>query len=344
MVGQQRELAERVVVCYEAGCFGYEPARRMQAMGVEVYVIAPQNWDEQGKGQVNDKHDAQVMCRRLSEYLGGHRKALSIVRIPSREEEARRARGRMREQLHRELRRMQAMGRSLLLQREMVVSGRWWAESIWGEILEAMPPWVITQLEIWKQLIEAIEEQLRKIEGELRAGAPRRLIFGEGELTHELLARELIDPERFRNSRQVANYFGLCPRESTSDQRRRLGAITKHGLPAPAPLDGGIGLAGEPLSARLPWNAPLESAARGSESLGGGPQESHCGPGASTGRRPLANGHRTSGGSRTWPGAKSQAQLKRSSRRTLSPSRETFSPTEENPLERRTLDTAAERD
>ena len=41
----------------------------------------------------------------------------------------------------------------------------------------------------------------------------------------------MIDPERFRNSRQVANYFGLCPRESTSDQRRRLGAITKHGHP-----------------------------------------------------------------------------------------------------------------
>jgi transposase len=29
----------------------------------------------------------------------------------------------------------------------------------------------------------------------------------------------------------VANYFGLCPSESTSDQRRRLGAITKHGNP-----------------------------------------------------------------------------------------------------------------
>ena len=97
-------------------------------MGVEVYVIAPQNWDEQGKGQVNDKHDAQVMCRRLSEYFDGHRKALSMVRIPSREEEARRAGGRMREQLRRELRRMQAMGRSLFLQTEMVVTGRWWAE------------------------------------------------------------------------------------------------------------------------------------------------------------------------------------------------------------------------
>ena len=35
---KQGHLAERVVVCYEAGCFGYEPARRMQTMGVEVYV------------------------------------------------------------------------------------------------------------------------------------------------------------------------------------------------------------------------------------------------------------------------------------------------------------------
>ena len=86
-------------------------------------------------------------------------------------------------------------------------------------------------VKIWKQLIEAIEERLRKIEGELRAEAPRKLLFGEGELTHELLARELIDPERFPNSRQVANYFGLCPGESTSDQRRRLGPITKHGNP-----------------------------------------------------------------------------------------------------------------
>ena len=41
--------------------------------------IAPQDWDEQGKRQVNDKLDAQVMCRRLSEYLAGHRKALSVL-------------------------------------------------------------------------------------------------------------------------------------------------------------------------------------------------------------------------------------------------------------------------
>ena len=97
-------------------------------MGAEAYVIAPQDWDEQGKRQVNDKHDAQVICRRLSEYLAGHGKALSIVRIPSPEEEARRAQGRMREQLRGQIRRMQAMGRSLL--------PRYRAVRQWGPLLE----------------------------------------------------------------------------------------------------------------------------------------------------------------------------------------------------------------
>lgn len=111
---KQIARAPRVVVCYEAGCFGYEPARRRQTLGAEVLVIAPQDWDEQGKRQVNDQLDATVMCRRLSDYLCGPRKALAIVRIPTREQEARRAPGRLREQLCGQLRRMQAMGRSLL--------------------------------------------------------------------------------------------------------------------------------------------------------------------------------------------------------------------------------------
>jgi transposase len=183
-------------------------------------------------GQVNDEHDAQVMCRRLSEYLAGHHKALSIVRIPSQEEEARRTQGRMREQLCRQIRRMQAMGRSLLLQRGMAVRGRWWRGRTWEHIVGAMPSWVIAQLEIWKELLELAEKQVRHIEGQLKkAAAPGKPFFGQGELTHELLARELIDPQRFRNARQVGNYFGLCPSESTSDQRRRMGAITKHGNP-----------------------------------------------------------------------------------------------------------------
>jgi transposase len=113
----------------------------------------------------------------------------------------------------------------------MAVRGRWWRGRTWQHILGAMPSWVIAQLEIWKELLELAAKQVRQIEVQLKKAAPGKLFFGEGELTHELLARELIDPQRFRNPRQVGNYFGLCPSESTSDQRRQMGSITKHGNP-----------------------------------------------------------------------------------------------------------------
>ena len=135
-------------------------------------------------------------------------------------------------------------------------------------MVKAVPKWVITQLESWKAIIEVIEEQLGKIEAELRAAAPRKLIFGEGELTHELLARELIDPQRFRNSRQVGNYFGLCPSESTSDQRRRMGAITKHGNPRLRRLMVEKAWRVTRFQPGYRGAAPLGTAARESESLG----------------------------------------------------------------------------
>jgi len=229
---KEKQKAERVAVCYEAGWFGYEPARRMQGMGVEVYVIAPQSWDEQGKRQVNDKVDAAVMCRRLSDYLDGHRKALSVVHIPSRQEEEQRAAARFREQLCREMRRIGAMGRSLLLQREMAVRGRWWCGRTWELITQGMPAWVVRQLQIWKELLEQLEKRIDQEERQLRAtAAAEPVLFGEGELTHVLLQRELMDLKRFKNARQLGNYFGLCPSENTSGERRRLGPITKHGNP-----------------------------------------------------------------------------------------------------------------
>ena len=78
----------------------------------------------------------------------------------------------MREQLRRELRRMQAMGHSLLLQREMAVSGPWWRGQLWVQIIEVMPSWVVRQLESWKKLIELAEKEASKKEFELKEAAP----------------------------------------------------------------------------------------------------------------------------------------------------------------------------
>jgi len=61
------------------------------------------------------------------------------------------------------------------------------------------------------------------------AAAPAGLPVGLGQMTSEILEREVADWNRFQNRRQVASYTGLCPREDTSSQRRFQGAINKHG-------------------------------------------------------------------------------------------------------------------
>lgn len=229
---KQLGLARAVYVCYEAGCFGYEPARRWQALGAHVLVIAPQNWDQQQKRQVNDKLDARVMCQRLSQHLDGHRHALSVVRIPTREEERRRDLARQREQLRRQQRSLQAMGRSFLFKHEVFVTGRWWAGAGWARLQKQQPAALLAHLEPYRALLLEYEKQAQAVEAQLTAEtAQAELFYGEGALSHELLARELADPQRFRNARQVGNYFGLCPSESTTSESRHLGAITKHGHP-----------------------------------------------------------------------------------------------------------------
>jgi transposase len=87
-------------------------------------------------------------------------------------------------------------------------------------------------LEIWKELIERSEGHAERVEAGLRkAAGTKSLFYGEGALSSEMLERELLDPQRFRNPRQVGNYFGLCPSESTTSDKRQLGSITKRGNP-----------------------------------------------------------------------------------------------------------------
>jgi hypothetical protein len=70
--------------------------------------------------------------------------------------------------------------------------------------LKEMPGWVIAQLERWKKVIKVIEEpSVNCSRGQ--SGGPHADLC-RGELTHEL-----IDPKRFRNSRQVAQLVWALP-------------------------------------------------------------------------------------------------------------------------------------
>jgi len=231
-VAKQQSLAREVFTCYEAGAFGYHLHRKLTAMGVTNYVVQPQDWDERGKGVKNDRLDALALCQRLDRYTRGNRKAFSIVRVPSEDEERDRAFTRQRQQIVRERQRLQAMGRSLLASHGIHVTGKWWTGKTWKLIGEEAPTWVIERLKVLIRLIAPMEvEEKAMTEAIQEVGAETMIPRGVGPLTFEVLRREVGDWSRFTNRRQVSSYTGLCPREHSSGGKRRGGSVSKKGNP-----------------------------------------------------------------------------------------------------------------
>ena len=98
-VKRQREQAEAVWTCYEAGPFGYGLHRQLEALGVHNLVVCPQSWDELSTGVKTDKGDARALCVRLALYAAGNPRIFTVVRVPTPERERARAESRLREQL-----------------------------------------------------------------------------------------------------------------------------------------------------------------------------------------------------------------------------------------------------
>lgn len=231
-VAKQQRIAREVFTCYEAGAFGYCLHRSLTAMGVTNYVVQPQDWDERGTGVKNDRLDALALCQRLDRFTRGNRKAFSVVRVPTEEEERERAFTRQRQQIVRERQRLQAMGRSLLASHGLHVTGKWWTGGIWRRILAEAPAWVVERLRAFIGLIEPMEaEEKAMTEAIEKSGAEAKIPRGVGALSFEVLRREVGDWSRFTNRRQVSSYTGLCPREHSSGGKRRGGSVNKKGNP-----------------------------------------------------------------------------------------------------------------
>lgn len=231
-VARQRRLAREIFTCYEAGAFGYHLHRCLTEMGVTNYVVQPQDWDDRGKGVKNDRLDALALCQRLDRFTRGNRKAFSIVRVPTPDEERERALTRQRQQIVRERQRLQAMGRSLLASHGIHVTGKWWKGKTWSLIGSEAPGWVIERLEVFIRLIEPLDAEEVKLTAVVeQVGREVKIPRGVGALTFEVLRREVGDWARFTNRRQVSSYTGLCPREHSSGGKRRSGSINKSGNP-----------------------------------------------------------------------------------------------------------------
>lgn len=227
-IPKQLELAEEVHSCYEAGPFGYKLHRELLKQGVNNLVIRPQDWDEHGRGVKTDKTDALAMVQHLAQYLDGNRKALAVVTVPTETQELMRAQSRQREQFLQHRLRLEAQGRSTLLYFGYRLRGPWWRPRQWERLQVEVRPEVYALLVPLRELLLTAQTKVDALKDELEQAASPQA-DGVGGMTSQILAREILDWDRFDNRRQVASITGLCPRVWSTGNRIKRGRISKHG-------------------------------------------------------------------------------------------------------------------
>lgn len=111
--GQACELAKkkfnmatntRIIVAYEAGQDGFHPYRRFTEMGMLSVVVDPASISisQRARNAKTDRLDAEKGVKHLIRYMNGEKKAWSIVKVPTVEEEDNRRLHRERERLLKE--------------------------------------------------------------------------------------------------------------------------------------------------------------------------------------------------------------------------------------------------
>ena len=218
--------------CYEAGASGYWLHRRLEQMGVQNLVVVPKAMGQGGKKQKTDKRDAGELCDSLDRYLRGHDKALSVVRVPTQDQEQKRALIRYHRQIMADRGRCEARGKGLLCAQGIEVQGRWWEGHGWLEVQSdpQLKDWMKEQLIGWRNKILSLDEEQSGLRARVAALAPALLPKGVGAYSAAVLYYEMRGFERFKNRRQVGSMTGLCPGVHLSDGRGKEGSINRCGI------------------------------------------------------------------------------------------------------------------
>lgn len=103
-VEQQTGCCVRVLSCYEAGYDGFWLHRRLAAAGVTNHVIDPASLqvDRRARRVKTDAVDVDALLRALTAFCRGERRACSMVRVPTPEQEDAKRLNRERQQLVKE--------------------------------------------------------------------------------------------------------------------------------------------------------------------------------------------------------------------------------------------------
>src|SRR5438270_5422753 len=225
---RKRQAAE-VHAVYEACGFGFGLQRQLAALGIHCYVVCPQKLDERNKRVKTDGLDAKALCLKLDRFVQGNREALALVRIPSEEEEKLRAVHRQREQLVKARKRLEAQGRSLMVNHGMEPLSNWWKTRTFAQL--QVPSWMKELLSHTQPILLALQKKIRALTAQLQDAANPEQPRGLGLLSSVVIDREIGNWTRFKNRRQVGSYTGLCPGEYSSGDTRVQSCVTKHGNP-----------------------------------------------------------------------------------------------------------------
>ena len=222
--------------CYEASCGGYVLQRQLTAMGIACDVIAPSQTPRTPGDRVKtDKRDALKLARLHQAGL------LAIVHPPTQEQEALRRVTRLREQVLREVVQTKNETNRFLGGLGLRYAGRSrWTQVHWSW-LESLPlggsdQFVLDHmLALLKFKLDRLADIDRRV-AELARSEPYRsavdklcCLRGVGLVTAITLVAEILDFDRFPTATALMSYLGLVPKEASSGQTRRLGAITKTG-------------------------------------------------------------------------------------------------------------------
>lgn len=220
-----------VVTCYEAGPFGYTLHRLLTNSGIRNLVIRPRNWDDEQKRVRTDRSDTRSMLVALDRYMAGQPNALTVIRVPTEQEEWRRAPVRLLDSLQRNLRRVAQSGRGLALYFGIRLRGAWHAPKQWKKLSTELPEPLRLLLEPLLRLVGGIAAEVDKLRSQVSNGrtSGHRLPLGLGRDSAERMESEVMDWGRFRNRRGIGSFAGLTPGEASSGNRRDRGAITKRG-------------------------------------------------------------------------------------------------------------------
>jgi transposase len=230
-------LPRPVRAAYEAGPTGYGLARELARRGMQCVVAAPSKIPRASGDRVKtDRRDAELLVRLL---LAGK---LHAVRVPGPEEEALRDLVRAREAVRADLMRCRHRLSKLLLRHGIrFEDGPAWTQRHRDWLAQVALGWPAAQATMLdaRGAIDALAHRRDALEREITAMLPGspwavqvgrlRCLRGIDTLTAVGLCAEIGDFERFARAQQLMSYVGLVPSESTTGQKRRLGAITKTG-------------------------------------------------------------------------------------------------------------------